>query len=233
MAETRTFLLSLDIWRPENWHLNFLSTGGSDDGGADAGCAPGVGFWNDCNFCACGPNGIIVCSERACTLAEAGIAAAVCAFDATYRYGYVGGRAAFRDVAVLSPPASFVHIREPLMTMPADLMCAPALPDCGGAAIDVGDVMRAFADPDVQEALQLSLGGGTLPFYGFDQRPADGQAFQLTRDGGGGFLVGALCPAGTAATCTDIPVGVSQLVSVLQTLDQQQLRDPSCAAIRP
>jgi hypothetical protein len=119
--------------------------------------------------------------------------------------------------------------------MPADITCAPAPPACGGPAIDVGDVMAAFGDADVQDALARSKTAGTYPFYGQDPRPSDGQAFQLTRDGGGGFLIGGPCPPGsTASSCTEIPGGLSRLKSVLLAFDQQQLQaDPTCAQLRP
>jgi hypothetical protein len=69
----------------------------------------------------------------------------------------------------------------------------------------------------------------TLPFYGEDQRGGDGAASQITRDGGGGFLVGADCPAATTRPCTPIPPGMIRLLLLLRDLDQQQLADPSCA----
>jgi hypothetical protein len=158
-----------------------------------------------------------------------------CAFDATYRYGFVGGRVSWVDTAVIAPPAAYQHIRSPVTTMPADITCAPAPPACGGPAIDVGDVMAAFGDADVQDALARSKTAGTYPFYGQDPRPSDGQAFQLTRDGGGGFLIGGPCPPGsTASSCTEIPGGLSRLKSVLLAFDQQQLQaDPTCAQLRP
>jgi hypothetical protein len=140
----------------------------------------------------------------------------------------------FRDTVILAPPASFTHVRSPVTTMPADMSCAPPFPACGAAAIDVGDVMAAILDPDVQEALLRSQGAGTIPFYGVDPRPSDGQAFQITRDGGGGFLVGGPCPAGASpSSCLPIPGGLGRLVSVLTALDQQQLADPSCVNVRP
>jgi hypothetical protein len=171
-----------------------------------------------------------LCAPCATTV---GVDAGVCALDSTYRYGHDGGRVAFRDTVVLAAPASFTHLRDPVATMPASLSCAPPFPICDGAAIDVADVMAALADPDVQLALLRSKGAVTLPFYGVDPRPVDGQAFQLTHDGGGGFLVGGPCPPGSSSTCMEIPAGVSRLVSVLTALDQQQLADPSCATLRP
>ena len=170
-----------------------------------------------------------------CTVAGCDACAGACAFDATYRYGFVGGLTAFRDTVILTPSASYQHVRSPLKTMPADVSCAPAPPACLSLSIDVADLTAAFGDADVRDAFTRSLGAGTVPFYGQDQRPSDGPAFQITRDGGGGFLIGAPCPAGsTSASCLEIPGGLSRLMSLLIAFDQQQLQsDPTCAPLLP
>jgi hypothetical protein len=169
-----------------------------------------------------------------CATTVCPVCGGTCAFDATYRFTTNGGLAAYRDTTVLAPPASFLYQREPEASPVPEMSCAPALPTCGGDAIDVSDVMAAFTDPDVQDALTRSMGAATLPFYGQDQRGGDGAAFQITRDGGGGFLIGAPCPAGsTPPTCLEIPSGLSRLVSLLIAFNQQQLADPACASLRP
>jgi hypothetical protein len=152
-----------------------------------------------------------------------------CTFDAGYHFTTAGGLGAYRDAFALSPPASYVHTRSPEAVPYPEVSCAPAIPVCGGAAIDVADVMAAFADPDVRDALARSMGAGTLPFYGEDQRGGDGPAVQITRDGGGGFLVGAACPTSSTRPCMEIPPGMQRLVGVLRSFDQQQMADPSCA----
>ena len=157
----------------------------------------------------------------------------ICTFNATYRFTTSGGLGAFRDAFVLSPPASYLHTRSPEALPGPEVSCAPAIPMCGGAAIDVADLMAAFEDPEVQEALARSTGAATLPFYGEDQRGGDGPAFQITRDGGDGFLVGATCSADSARPCTEIPAGVLRLVVLLGMFDQQQMADPSCAFPSP
>ena len=49
-----------------------------DDAPADAldggPCSPDGRYWDGCNFCWCGPNGVIFCSEsaRACTIGDGG-----------------------------------------------------------------------------------------------------------------------------------------------------------------
>jgi hypothetical protein len=170
-----------------------------------------------------------------CTSGSCPLCAGACAFAATYRYGFVGGHLAFTDTVILAPPASYQHVRSPVTAMSADVSCAPPAPPCDVGAIDVGELMLAFADPDVQQALARALGAGTIPFYGRDERPSDGSAFQLTRDGGGGLLIGAPCPPdSTPASCTEIPGGLSRLRALLVAFDQQQLQtDPACAPLRP
>jgi hypothetical protein len=89
--------------------------------------------------------------------------------------------------------------------------------------------MRAIADADVQAALAMPA----PPIYGRDTRPVDGSIFQFRRADGRGFLAGTACSSGsTLPACNDVPVGVARLVNLLRALDEQQLRDPSCAALR-
>jgi hypothetical protein len=88
--------------------------------------------------------------------------------------------------------------------------------------------MAALTDPDVQAAFERSKGAGTIPFYGEDQRGGDGPASQITRGGGGGFLVGGPCRTNSTRPCMEIPAAMQQLVVLLWKFDQQQLSDPSC-----
>lgn len=155
----------------------------------------------------------------------------ICAFDATYTYGPNGGLLANTVQTTLTPPASyqhtttFVHFADP----PAPLSCSPALPACAdGARIDVSDIARDLADPDVVHAMAMT----TPPLYGQDSRPTDGQMFQILRGDGHGFLAGPTCY--TTEFCNGpVPAGIVRLVADLQALDQQQLADPSCAAQNP
>jgi hypothetical protein len=55
--------------------------------------------------------------------------------------------------------------------------------------------------------------------------------FQFVGLDGHGFLVGGTCPS-TDATCVPPPDGVARLVADLRALDDQQLMDPACAALR-
>jgi len=152
-----------------------------------------------------------------------------CVFDTTYTYSYETGQLApFGDRVILAPPASFTHVHVPPVAPPVGDTCQPALPACGRAGVDVSDVMAAFRDPDVQTAFAQTTGELSTLFFGVDTRPSGGEILMIGRKDGGGFPVGAPCPAGVDAACRPIPAGVSRLVSVLRALDQQQLADPTC-----
>ena len=90
--------------------------------------------------------------------------------------------------------------------------------------------MRAIGDTDVQKALAMA----TPPIYGRDTRPVDGSIFQFLRADGRGFLAGGACGSGgpLPAACVEVPAGITRLVNALRALDEQQLRDASCAALR-
>jgi len=156
-----------------------------------------------------------------------------CAFDATYRYALVGGNVPYSDSVALTPPANYYHSRT-FQDSNLGQTCAPPPPACGGSAIDVADITAALGDADVQDAFTRAPGAATTPFYGQDQRPFDGPAFQITRAPNATFLIGAPCPAGsTPSSCTEIPGGLSRLEALLRAFDAQQLTDPSCASFAP
>jgi len=172
-----------------------------------------------CNSCSCAANGQVACTLIACQ--------PDCVFNTSYRLGETGGLAAYEESFTLTPPASYRHTRTPRLTDPPDVTCAPALPPCNSAdSIDVADIMRDLAHADVQKAPAMA----TPPLYGRDTRPVDGTVFELRREDGRGFLVGFAC--GSATGCVEIPAGIAKLVEDLRALDQQQLKDPSCAALR-
>jgi hypothetical protein len=180
----------------------------------------------DCNSCFCSETGQIGCTLIACP-PDAG----TCAFDATYRYGDTGGFVAYEDVATLTPPTSYSYARTSHVTTPPSSSCAPVLPGCSVQDLwNPFDIMRAIGDPDVQAALAMAK----PPTYGVDARPVDGTIFQFLRQDGRGFLVGYPCTNGGSlgTSCVETPIGVTRLVDLLRLLDEQQLRDPSCAALR-
>jgi hypothetical protein len=196
------------------------STGGGGTGSGGAVCVhngetyrPGSSVPSgDCNSCFCSENGSI-------------------AFDATYTYGDTGGFVAYEDVATLTPPTSYRYERTSRVTTPPSSSCQMEL-RCGWEDIyGPSDVMRAIGHPDVQAVLAMA----TPPTYGRDFRPVDGTIFQFLRADGHGFLAGSPCSGGSqpgGGGCVDAPAGVTALVNLLRTLDEQQLLDASCAALR-
>ena len=206
----------------------------SPDGGNPPGCvvnrlylAPGrsIPASDGCNTCSCTANGQTVCTTIAC-LSDAG----TCALDTTYRYGETGGLVAYVNETTLTPPGGYVHDRTSVITDPPDTSCAPALPPCNvDGAVDVADIMRDVADTDAQDALAMA----SPPTYGRDARTFDGTIFQFIRADGHGFLAGDDCGLTTGpGGCVALPAGIVRLVADLRALDQQQLQDPSCAALR-
>jgi hypothetical protein len=156
---------------------------------------------------------------------------AICSLDATYTYGYDGGPSVFFTRTTLAPPASYertttiMNFAEP----PGPFICTPSLPTCGdGMRVDVSDIARDLADPDVVHAMAM----GTPPVHGLDPRPTDGVIFQLIRADGHGFLAGSSCETGQFCH-GPVPAGIARLVADLEALDQQQLADPSCAPQNP
>ena len=160
-----------------------------------------------------------------------------CALDATYQYGDTGGNAPYEDTVILAPPTGYKYNRTPRRTDPADVTCAPPMPACGnGAAIDVGEVMAAILDPAVQAALSAPGNPTGMVSFGRDDRPVDGPVFRFARAGGGEFLVGSQCMPSSVVEplpcIAAIPPGVTRLIAALRALDEQQLQDASCAALR-
>ena len=160
-----------------------------------------------------------------------------CALDATYQYGNTGGHVIYEDVATLTPPLAYGYDRTSHAPNPPNISCAPALPACGdSAAIDVAEVMAAIREPAVQAALAAPGNANGMVAFGRDDRPVDGSVFRFARAGGGELLVGSACMPGDGIQglpcVAAIPDGVMRLIAALRALDQQQLQDPSCAALR-
>ena len=214
-------------------------SGTAGSGGTGGGCVlngvsypPGpVPSSDNCNTCTCTAGGQIACTARACP--PDGGEPGPCILDTIYQYGNTGGHTAFEDRAMLTPPAGYRYIRSALATDPVDVSCAPPLPTCGLAnAIDGVDIMRVILDADVQDALSKPVDPNMPLIFGRDGRPADAPIFRFTRSDGRLFFVGGPCPTGSATSCKEIPAGVARLVTQLRALDQQQLADPSCVALR-
>lgn len=149
-----------------------------------------------------------------------------CSLDNAYTYGETGGFVAYVDVTTLMPPTGYGRVRSSGSGAPAG-SCTQTIPTCGAGGVSVGDVTRAVGDPDVQAA--LALAGDTV--FGLDSRPVDGSVFLFRRAGDGhGFLVGGDCAGSTG--CRPVPPGIAALVTVLRSLDTQELALPGCEALR-
>jgi len=106
--------------------------------------------------------------------------------------------------------------------------CKVEVPGCDAMAAVNLDILRmTYLQPDVQAALKEPM----PPLFGRDLRPVDGQVFTFHRPDGRGFGVGAPCTG--AMPCRDVPPGLAAFVEILERLDAQQLKDPSCAKVRP
>lgn len=153
-----------------------------------------------------------------------------CVLNATYVFGQTGGHVRYEDAVTLTPPSTYQHLRRTNSGTTADISCSPSLPTChDAAALDVADVLRDIADPDVQRALEAA----TPPLYGSDPRPIDGSIFSFLRADGRGFLAGGACGStGSGVSCIAVPAGVARLVTNLRALDLQQLNDATCAPLR-
>jgi hypothetical protein len=208
---------------------------GGGNGGAGGGSCiyngvtygPGSSFpaADGCNTCTCVPREQLACTLRVCT--DGG--AAVCMLDANYRYGQIDGHVAYSDQSTLTAPRGYKRARTPSGATEPTASCSPALPSCEAAnLVDVADIMRDIADPEVQAALAAT----EPPLYGYDTRPSDGTIFSFKRGDGHGFLMSDTnCPLGPG-TCKGTLPGIMRLVTTLRALDQQQLKDDTCQALR-
>ncbi|HVT07755.1 MAG TPA: hypothetical protein VHO67_09860 [Polyangia bacterium] len=158
-----------------------------------------------------------------------------CAFTATYTISTDGYFARYMDKAVLSPPASYTHIKYfyPDGSGAAEsVTCAPAIPPCtSGGPVSACDIAQDLADPAVQAALTQANG----PFFERDTRAIDGTAFSFQSDDGHGFEVGMRCDLAydnpTPSPCVPAPAGIARLKADLQKLDTELIASPECAAL--
>jgi len=205
-------------------------TGAAGAGGSDAGTCivdgasvpNGTEFPCGCTSCVC-LGGAIGFHPVEC------VDAAHCRIDTPYTYGDTGGLVAYEDATTLTPPWSWTRTRTSHVMSTASGSCEVrllCLIDGDGSMVDVERIKVDIADGAVQAAFAMA----TPPTYGRDTRPVDGTVFQFLRDDGRGFVVGSPCTG--SAGCTDAPAGIATLVADLRTLDERQLMDPSCAALR-
>lgn len=155
--------------------------------------------------------------------APCGDAAAMCSpIDQTYKFFYDGGLSQRTYTSEVDPGGLYQRVR----TMGTSInTCNATLPACGSAAVDEADLSAALSNADVTAAFAAATSDSSMA-YGVDSRPVDGQVFVVKR-GEKQFAVGGPCNGATG--CRAIPAGVSALVALLRTLDQEQNDAGPCA----
>jgi hypothetical protein len=103
--------------------------------------------------------------------------------------------------------------------------CSNMVP-CVGDALIMSDLLAALDHPDVVAAF-----AARDIVYGVDSRPFDGTVLRIAR-GGDEFFVGDACRPGSAG-CIDIPPGVQALATLLGSLQDARLAEPTCDTIFP
>lgn len=148
-----------------------------------------------------------------------------CPFIDIYTYGDVGEPGLPQSQTTLGPPSMYTRTRTG--TAGGTVTCAPPLPACATPGLlDSRDIMD-----DIFAYIQFGPSGGPN-LFGRDARAYDGTVFSFTNARGAGFVVGDPCLPESPPSCQDAPAVVKRLVADLRALDQQQLADPTCAALR-
>jgi hypothetical protein len=176
----------------------------------------GESFKNDCNTCTCQENGNVACTLILCPMDAATTdALPSCKLATALTFGSDGGNALYRDVNSIDTAGVLTISRTMSGRGGGDggpTSCSQALPACGTAgAVTVATLTADLADPIVKDGFASAV----TPFYGVDQRPMDGPAFSVTKDGHT-ILVGAACPS--ASTTCSLPESVQRLVDHLRTI---------------
>jgi hypothetical protein len=195
--------------------------------------AVGETFKNDCNTCSCQANGTIACTAMACPPTDASTTdgAAECKLPAAITFGHDGGNAIHRDVNRIDTAGILTITRTMSGRGGGDggsTSCSLALPACGTAgAVTPATVAADLADPDVK----TGFAAASTPFYGVDQRPADGPAYSVTQPDGHTILVGSPCTTSSGSACRAIPAGVQRLVDDLRTAASAVLAASVCKGL--
>ena len=141
-----------------------------------------------------------------------------------------GGLTTVTQSSRVSSCTTYTH--EESSTESGDLTCTDTLSDaCSSSTLGAGDLYAAMQSSDVVDAFAHADGSTVL---GSDSRPCDGAVLQVTYQGKS-ILIGTDCGNGCirGAACTPIPTGVKALATTLRSLDQQELKTPSCESVFP
>jgi hypothetical protein len=138
-------------------------------------------------------------------------------------WGPNGGLVSQQDRSDVTPCRTYAHEREFFRQERPTLSCKQELLPCGSGALGIGDVTAALAHADVQAALAVAP-----VLYGLDLRPVDGTVFRITV---AGKIIEVGDDCGGQTGCRDVPTGVASLVSVLRSVDEQELHKAPCSGV--
>jgi hypothetical protein len=147
-----------------------------------------------------------------------------CELTETVRFGRGGGFINTTTTARLDPPGVLTITYQ---SSAGEKSCSPPLPACGIEDLDLSDIVRDLADPDVQAVLREA----SPPLFG--QAAADAGTFRFQDPAGHGFqFASADCStASSPSSCTVPPQGIVRLVADLDALEALGLSDPACATL--
>jgi hypothetical protein len=154
-----------------------------------------------------------------------------CKLPFALTFGYDGGNVIYREVNSLDTAGVLTITRTMSGRGGGDggsTSCAQALPACGTAgAVTAATLATDLADADVK----AGFAAATTPFYGIDQRPADGPAYSVAQADGHTILVGSPCNASSGTPCRAIPAGVQRLVDDLRKAADTTLAASVCKGL--
>lgn len=154
--------------------------------------------------------------------ADAGMPVDGC-LDQPLTFGWNGGFVAFSDVITISPCRAFAVERTAGRGGPSlEGSCENEI--AAGAMISADAIDAALAEPAVQAAFAAAP-----KLFGEDSRPVDGSVYSIEL-GGKTIEVGGECGGGggLGGPCVEIPPELSELVTALQALVEQQMALPDC-----
>ena len=199
-------------------------SGAGGDGGArdDGGAGGDSGTGNaaaDAHVDASNPAAACEAGQPLCSDASA-----TCRpIDQSYKFFFDGGLSPSSYASELAPEGTYQRVRTVGTSIST---CNATLPACGSAGVDVGELSAALSNPDVTAAFDAATADLSMA-YGRDSRPVDGQVFVVQRSSAKRFAVGDPCNG--ASGCRAIPQGVSELVSLLKRLYDEQSASGPCA----
>lgn len=158
-------------------------------------------------------------------------------FPGGLSWGANGGLVAYSDSSRVESCTSYVHSRSDSSgSGGGDLSCTATLETaCTQGLITTGDLDGALQAADVEAAFASYEPSKGPSVFGSDSRPCDGSLLEVAYRGkivDIGGKCGEGC-GGTQDTCVEVPSGLRALADLLNALDQQELKTPSCKSVFP